>query len=242
MAEQRVQKVLADQGICSRREAERWIDDGRVTVNGKKASVGDKADPRRDKIFVDGKPIGSAEEKVYLMLYKPRGYVTTMKDEHGRKTVADLVRGCGARVVPVGRLDYNSEGLLLLTNDGDLVNGLTHPRHEVEKHYEVRVRGNMDNIPRLSEPMELDGYAIRPAGVTVLERGEDSAKIRMTIHEGRNRQIRKMCEKVGLEVRRLKRVAIGEMPLDPKLKSGAWRELTQDELAYLQDLCAGIEE
>jgi len=104
------------------------------------------------------------------------------------------------------------------------------------------VRGNMDNIPRLSEPMELDGYAIRPAGVTVLERGEDSAKIRMTIHEGRNRQIRRMCEKAGLEVRRLKRVAIGNMPLDPKLKSGAWRELTQDELAYLQDLCAGIEE
>ena len=118
--EERLQKLLAQAGLCSRREAERWIDDGRVTVNGKKASVGDKADPRRDKIFVDGKPIGGAEEKVYLMLYKPRGYVTTMKDEHGRKTVADLVRGCGARVVPVGRLDYNSEGLLLLTNDGEL--------------------------------------------------------------------------------------------------------------------------
>lgn len=197
---------------------------------------------RRDKIMVDGRPLGGSEEKRYLMLYKPRGYVTTLKDERGRKTVADLVRGCGARVVPVGRLDYNSEGLLLLTNDGDLVNGLTHPSHEVEKHYEVRVRGNMDNIPRLSEPMELDGYAIRPAGVVIMERGEDSAKIRMTIHEGRNRQIRRMCEKVGLEVRRLKRVAIGDMPLDPKLKSGAWRELTQDELAYLQDLCAGIEE
>ncbi|MFR0923442.1 MAG: pseudouridine synthase [Butyricicoccaceae bacterium] len=135
--EERLQKLLAQAGLCSRREAERWIDDGRVTVNGKKASVGDKADPRRDKIFVDGKPIGGAEEKVYLMLYKPRGYVTTMKDEHGRKTVADLVRGCGARVVPVGRLDYNSEGLLLLTNDGDLLNALTHPRHEVEKHYEA---------------------------------------------------------------------------------------------------------
>ena len=117
--EERLQKLLAQAGLCSRREAERWIDDGRVTVNGKKASVGDKADPRRDKIFVDGKPIGGAKEKVYLMLYKPRGYVTTMKDEHGRKTVADLVRGCGARVVPVGRLDYNSEGLLLLTNDGE---------------------------------------------------------------------------------------------------------------------------
>ena len=240
--EERLQKLLAQAGLCSRREAERWITDGRVTVNGRTASVVDKADLRRDKIMVDGRPLGGSEEKRYLMLYKPRGYVTTLKDERGRKTVADLVRGCGARVVPVGRLDYNSEGLLLLTNDGDLVNGLTHPRHEVEKHYEVRVRGNMDNIPRLSEPMELDGYAIRPAGVTVLERGEDSAKIRITIHEGRNRQIRRMCEKAGLEVRRLKRVAIGNMPLDPKLKSGAWRELTQDELAYLQDLCAGIEE
>ena len=187
--EERLQKLLAQAGLCSRREAERWITDGRVTVNGRTASVGDKADLRRDKIMVDGRPLGGSEEKRYLMLYKPRGYVTTLKDERGRKTVADLVRGCGARVVPVGRLDYNSEGLLLLTNDG-----------------------------------------------------EDSAKIRMTIHEGRNRQIRRMCEKAGLEVRRLKRVAIGNMPLDPKLKSGAWRELTQDELAYLQDLCAGIEE
>ena len=139
--EERLQKLLAQAGLCSRREAERWITDGRVTVNGRTASVGDKADLRRDKIMVDGRPLGGSEEKRYLMLYKPRGYVTTLKDERGRKTVADLVRGCGARVVPVGRLDYNSEGLLLLTNDGDLVNGLTHPRHEVEKHYEVRADG-----------------------------------------------------------------------------------------------------
>ena len=228
--EERLQKLLAQAGLCSRREAERWIDDGRVTVNGKKASVGDKADPRRDKIFVDGKPIGGAEEKVYLMLYKPRGYVTTMKDEHGRKTVADLVRGCGARVVPVGRLDYNSEGLLLLTNDGDLLNALTHPRHEVEKHYEVRVRGNLENIPKLAEPMEIDGYSIRPATVVTIDRDEISAKLR------------KMCEKCGLEVRRLKRVAMGTMPLDPHLKSGAWRELTNDEIAYLQDIAADVQE
>ena len=240
--EERLQKLLAQAGLCSRREAERWIDDGRVTVNGKKASVGDKADPRRDKIFVDGKPIGGAEEKVYLMLYKPRGYVTTMKDEHGRKTVADLVRGCGARVVPVGRLDYNSEGLLLLTNDGDLLNALTHPRHEVEKHYEVRVRGNLDNISKLAEPMEIDGYSIRPATVVTIDRDEISAKLRLTIHEGRNRQIRKMCEKCGLEVRRLKRVAMGTMPLDPHLKSGAWRELTNDEIAYLQDIAADVQD
>ncbi len=201
--EERLQKLLAQAGLCSRREAERWIDDGRVTVNGKKASVGDKADPRRDKIFVDGKPIGGAEEKVYLMLYKPRGYVTTMKDEHGRKTVADLVRGCGARVVPVGRLD---------------------------------------NISKLAEPMEIDGYSIRPATVVTIDRDEISAKLRLTIHEGRNRQIRKMCEKCGLEVRRLKRVAMGTMPLDPHLKSGAWRELTNDEIAYLQDIAADVQD
>ena len=154
--EERLQKILAQAGLCSRREAERWILEGRVTVNGHAASLGDRADLRRDQIHIDGKPIGASEEKKYLMLYKPRGYVTTMKDERGRKTVADLVRGCGARVVPVGRLDYNSEGLLLLTNDGALVNALTHPRHEVEKHYEVRVRGRLDNIPRLSEPMKID--------------------------------------------------------------------------------------
>lgn len=240
--EERLQKLLSAAGVCSRRTAETYLIAGRVTVNGQTAHLGQRADPDRDEILVDGRPLAPRAEAVYILLNKPRGYVSTLSDERGRRTVAELVADCGSRVYPVGRLDLDSEGLLLLTNDGDLVNGLTHPRHEVEKHYEVRVRGNMDNIPRLSEPMELDGYAIRPAGVTVLERGEDSAKIRMTIHEGRNRQIRKMCEKVGLEVRRLKRVAIGDMPLDPKLKSGAWRELTQDELAYLQDLCAGIEE
>lgn len=240
--EERLQKLLSAAGVCSRRTAETYLIAGRVTVNGQTAHLGQRADPDRDEILVDGHPLAPRAEAVYILLNKPRGYVSTLSDERGRRTVAELVADCGSRVYPVGRLDLDSEGLLLLTNDGDLVNGLTHPSHEVEKHYEVRVRGNMDNIPRLSEPMELDGYAIRPAGVVIMERGEDSAKIRMTIHEGRNRQIRRMCEKVGLEVRRLKRVAIGDMPLDPKLKSGAWRELTQDELAYLQDLCAGIEE
>ena len=144
--------------------------------------------------------------------------------------MADLTQGCGVRVVPVGRLDYNSEGLLLLTNDGTLVNALTHPRHEIEKHYEVRVRGRLDNIPRLEEPMEMgQGYAMRPARVVILEQDSESAKLRLTIHEGRNRQIRKMCEQCGLEVRRLKRVAVGELPLDPALKAGAWRELTPEE-------------
>ena len=240
--EERLQKVLAQAGLCSRREAERWMLEGRVTVNGHAASPGDRADLQKDKIMVDGKPIGVAEEKRYLMLYKPRGYVSTMKDERGRKTVADLVRDCRARVVPVGRLDYNSEGLLLLTNDGEFVHALTHPKHEVEKHYEVRVRGRLDQIQRLSEPMEIDGYRIRPATVVVLEQDERSAKLRLTIHEGRNRQIRKMCEQCGLEVRRLKRVAVGELPLDPRLKSGAWRDLTPDELAYLQQISVNLQD
>ena len=240
--EERLQKVLAQAGLCSRREAERWMLEGRVTVNGHAASPGDRADLQKDKIMVDGKPIGVAEEKRYLMLYKPRGYVSTMKDERGRKTVADLVRDCRARVVPVGRLDYNSEGLLLLTNDGEFVHALTHPKHEVEKHYEVRVRGRLDQIQRLSEPMEIDGYRIRPATVVVLEQDERSAKLRLTIHEGRNRQIRKMCEQCGLEVRRLKRVAVGDLPLDPRLKSGAWRDLTPDELAYLQQFSANLQD
>ncbi len=236
--EERLQKILAQAGLCSRREAEKWITEGRVTVNGRKATLGDRADMQKDRILVNGRQIGLKEEKKYLMLYKPRGCVTTMKDEHGRKSVGDLVRGCHARVVPAGRLDYNSEGMLLLTNDGELLNRLTHPKHEVEKHYEARVRGRLENIPRLSGPMEIDGYAIRPAKVEVLEQDEQSAKLRLTIHEGRNRQIRKMCEQCGLEVRRLKRVAIGDMPLDPGLKPGQWRELTPEELDYLRANCA----
>ena len=238
---QRLDKFLSDSGAGTRSQVRLLLKAGRVTVDGVPCRDGSlKIDPTA-RICLDGAALGGRQRTV-VMLNKPAGYVTATEDSG--PTVMDLLPAemRHLSLKPVGRLDKQTEGLLLLTNDGDLVNGLTHPRHEVEKHYEVRVRGNMDNIPRLSEPMELDGYAIRPAGVTVLERGEDSAKIRMTIHEGRNRQIRRMCEKAGLEVRRLKRVAIGNMPLDPKLKSGAWRELTQDELAYLQDLCAGIEE
>ncbi|MDY3618967.1 pseudouridine synthase [Agathobaculum sp.] len=240
--QERLQKILAQAGLCSRRTAEIWIEQGRVTVNGRKVSLGDRADPRQDYICVDGKPIGTAEQKVYLMLYKPRGYVTTLKDEHGRKTVAELTNGCGARVVPVGRLDYASEGLLLLTNDGELTNALTHPRHEVPKVYEVRVRGALQKISKLSEAMEIDGYQIQPAEVVLLTQDEQTAKLRLTIHEGRNRQIRKMCEQCGLEVRRLKRVAIGKLALDPALKAGSWRELTQQELCYLQETTANMQD
>lgn len=231
--EERLQKLLAQAGLCSRREAERWITDGRVTVNGRTASVGDKADLRRDKIMVDGRPLGGSEEKRYLMLYKPRGYVTTLKDERGRKTVADLVRGCGARVVPVGRLDYNSEGLLLLTNDGAWAQHLLHPNHEVEKTYHVSVFGPVAGAAaRLAAVTDLEGEPIRPARVEVLRETPGTAVLAVTIHEGKNRQVRRMCAQCGLTVKRLRRVREGALELGD-LPPGKWRYLTQDEAGAL---------
>lgn len=233
---ERIQKILAQAGLCSRRAAEELLRDGRVTVNGRPAGLGDSADPTRDRLAVDGRPVRAAEEKVYLMLNKPRGFVSTMKDERGRRTVAQLTQGAGARVYPVGRLDYDSEGLLIMTNDGDLTLRLTHPSHEAGKTYRVSVRGDLARLPALSEPMVIDGYTIRPAEVHVLSRTEDgAAKLEITIHEGRNRQIRKMCAQCGLEVRRLKRVAVGKIGLDPALAPGKWRRLTPDEIAYLKE-------
>lgn len=233
---ERIQKILAQAGLCSRRAAEELLRDGRVTVNGRPAGLGDSADPARDRLAVDGRPVRAAEEKVYLMLNKPRGFVSTMKDERGRRTVAQLTQGAGARVYPVGRLDYDSEGLLIMTNDGDLTLRLTHPSHEAGKTYRVSVRGDLARLPALSEPMVIDGYTIRPAEVHVLSRTEDgAAKLEITIHEGRNRQIRKMCAQCGLEVRRLKRVAVGKIGLDPALAPGKWRRLTPDEIAYLKE-------
>lgn len=233
---ERIQKVLAQAGLCSRRAAEEMIRQGRVTIDGRRAELGDQADPARQKIAVDGKPVAAAEKKVYLMLNKPRGYVSTAHDERGRKTVADLVRGCGARVYPVGRLDYDSEGLLLMTNDGALTQKLTHPSHEIGKTYQVTVRGDLSRVPALSQPMKIDGYEIAPATVFILsQQDEHTARLSMTIHEGRNRQIRKMCEQVGLDVRRLKRLSVGELELDRGLAPGKWRELTEEEIAYLQE-------
>ena len=233
---ERIQKILAQAGLCSRRAAEDLLRDGRVTVNGRPAGLGDSADPARDRLAVDGRPVRAAEEKVYLMLNKPRGFVSTMKDERGRRTVAQLTQSAGARVYPVGRLDYDSEGLLIMTNDGDLTLRLTHPSHEAGKTYRVSVRGDLARLPALSEPMVIDGYTIRPAEVHVLSRTEDgAAKLEITIHEGRNRQIRKMCAQCGLEVRRLKRVAVGKIGLDPALAPGKWRRLTPDEIACLKE-------
>ncbi|HJC21091.1 MAG TPA: rRNA pseudouridine synthase [Candidatus Butyricicoccus avicola] len=232
---ERIQKLMAQAGLCSRRAAEQIIRAGGVTVNGRPASLGDTADPARDKILVHGKPLRRAEEKVYLMLNKPRGYVSTLKDERGRKTVRQLVAGCHARVYPVGRLDADSEGLLLMTNDGDLTLSLTHPSHEAGKTYLVSVRGDLARLPELEQPMDIDGYTVRPAKVYIRDQASPTeAHIEMTIHEGRNRQIRKMCEKCGLDVRRLKRVAVGDLHLDPKLAPGKWRMLTPEEIAYLK--------
>lgn len=233
---ERLQKIIAQAGLCSRRAAESWIVEGRVTVNGRKAALGDQADPARDRVCVDGKPLGTKKQKRYLMLYKPRGYVTTLHDERGRKDVSLLVQDCGDRVYPVGRLDYDSEGLLLMTNDGAVTQRLTHPSHEVDKTYLVSVRGDLSRIPELGEAMEIDGYRIRPAQIYIISQGDGQARLSMTIHEGRNRQIRKMCEKCGLSVRRLKRIAVGTLKLDQNLAPGKWRELTPEEIAYLQGI------
>lgn len=233
---ERLQKILSQAGVCSRRAAETLISSGKVTVNGEIASLGDSADAELDKILVSGKPIAIAESKKYIMLNKPVGFVTTMSDEQGRKDVSMLLSKCDARVYPVGRLDLNSEGLLIMTNDGELANKLMHPKNNVDKTYLVDVRGDVTKIPELSKPMLIDGYQLRPAKVVVLNQKERETQIKMTIHEGKNRQIRKMCEKCALKVMKLKRTSVGELQLDEKLSPGKWRYLTDTEVDYLQSL------
>ena len=228
--EERLQKILSAHGVCSRRAAEGYLTAGRVTVNGRPANLGEKADPDRDDIRVDGLPLDGRSERTYLLLNKPRGYVTTLSDEKGRRTVADLVADCGARVWPVGRLDLDSEGLLILTDDGELTQRLLHPSHEVEKEYLVWVRGDiLPALPVLRGPMELDGVPLSPARVE--EAGEGMLSV--TIHEGRNRQVRRMCAAAGLHVTRLRRVREGELTLG-ELKPGRWRRLTPAEVALLE--------
>ena len=234
--EERLQKLISACGMASRRTAESWIEAGRVTVNGVVAGLGVKADPERDEILVDGKPLRrEAQQRTYLMLNKPRGYVTTLSDEKGRKTVADLVAKCGARVWPVGRLDLDSEGLLLLTDDGDLTNRLIHPKHEVEKEYLVWVTGDVKAaIPVLSGPMTLDGDRLAPARVRQGKTTGDVTQLSVIIHQGKNRQVRRMCAQAGLSVLRLKRVREGDVWLDRELKPGQYRKLTQEEVAALK--------
>lgn len=227
---ERLQKIFSAAGICSRRAAEKLLTEGRVTVNGSTATLGDQADPQADVILLDGKPVFEASEKVYLLLNKPRGYVTTLSDEKGRKTVAELTKNCGSRVWPVGRLDLDSQGLLLMTNDGDFTNRMTHPSHEVDKEYLVKVKGDLKSaIPILSEPMTLDGVSLRPAAVKQLR--EDLLSI--TIHEGKNRQVRRMCDAAGLQVISLTRIREGNLLLGD-LPPGRWRNLTEEEVTRLK--------
>ena len=233
--QERLQKIISGAGLASRRAAEQMLRDGRVTVNGQTAQLGQSADPEEDIIRVDGERLPRKKSRTYVMLNKPKGYVTTMKDEKGRKNVSELVKGCGARVYPVGRLDMYSEGLLLMTNDGDFANRMMHPSHNVTKTYHTWVQGRDIGpaMERLHRPMELDGYMTHPAEVELVEIIPGGAVLAISIHEGRNRQVRKMCEAVGLKVIRLRRVSEAGLTLG-ELKSGQWRYLTEEELQRLR--------
>ena len=231
---ERLQKIIAAAGICSRRAAEELLRHGRVRVNGQPAALGDQADPESDTVTVDGQPLRRDTRRVYLMLNKPRGYVTTLSDERGRRTAAELVSGCGARVYPVGRLDRDSEGLLLFTNDGNLAQRLLHPRHEVDKVYLVTVRGDIRGAAeRLMAITELDGEPIAPAQAEEVSRHEGQALLRVTIHQGKNRQVRRMCARIGLHVARLQRIQEDTLLLGD-LPPGKWRYLTDRELQEIK--------
>ncbi len=233
----RIQKIIADSGRCSRRKAEELIAAGLVTVNGRPCSLGDKADPMNDLIRVEGEEIAAERaEKRYIMLNKPRGYVTSMADEMGRKIASDLLTDVHERVYPVGRLDRNSEGLLIFTNDGEFANDIMHPSRHVSKTYRVTIDGmvNEGQLSQLMSGVELDdGVKTLPCTVEVLSEAPDRTVLRFVIKEGRNRQIRRMCAAVGLEVGRLRRTAVGGVKLG-MLKPGEYRDLTKDELRSLR--------
>lgn len=231
----RLQKFLADAGLMSRRKAEEEIERGNVSVNGHLATIGQKIDPRADLVTYRGKRVAfEKREYTYIMLNKPRGYLSSTSDDRGRKCVTDLLDGVDARVYPVGRLDLISEGMLLLTDDGELKNRLTHPSHSLPKLYRVKVLGEVseERYKILTSELEIDGYKIRPVEVSVGESDESGTVLKMTLKEGRNRQIRKMCEIAGLTVKRLSRVSIGSLKLN-NLPVGKWRYLEQNEVDYL---------
>ena len=232
--EERLQKLISAAGIASRREAENIILAGRIQINGRTAELGDRADPEKDTVLLDGSPLVGEDRRVYILLNKPRGCVSTLKDEKNRQTVADMVKGCGARVYPVGRLDANSEGLLILTNDGELTNALTHPSHGVEKSYTVRVEGK--EIPAAVEALrgklELEDGCVQARRVALLSQEKDRAILEVVVTEGRKHLVRNMCAAVGLSVKRLIRISEGNLSIDG-LKTGHWRYLTEKEVAGL---------
>lgn len=235
---ERIQKIIASRGVTSRRKAEELLLAGRVTCNGVTCKLGDSADPMVDEILLDGKPLPSQQAHTYIMLNKPRGYVTTLSDERGRKNAAQLVNACGVRVYPVGRLDMDSEGLLLFTNDGALAQKLMHPSHEVNKTYIACVTDcSPSAVDRLKKPMHLDGYRLRIPEVKVLGNEPHDprlTRLEITIHEGRNRQVRRMCAIAGMQVKRLTRVAEGGLELS-SLATGKWRYLTPEEISLLKE-------
>ncbi len=238
MEEIRLQKYISDCGIMSRRAAEAEIAAGKVKVNGRTAEIGQKIDPEKDKVEIGGKPLRMQRKSTYtyVLLNKPRGYLSSVSDDRGRKCVTELVSDIKLRLYPVGRLDMDSDGLLLMTNDGDLTNRLTHPRHEIPKIYRVKVKPapSKEQMATLSSALVIDGYKIQPAEVEILTSDEESAILLMKLYEGRNRQIRKMCEAAALNVLWLTRIAIGELELG-KLGRGKWRYLTEEEVAYLKN-------
>lgn len=230
----RLQKFMADNGVASRRKCEEMIEQGIVKVNGNTAHIGDKVDPKRDKVTVRGKKIAVTDNMRYIMLHKPRGYITTMQDEQGRKCVAELVKDVGVRVYPVGRLDRESEGMLLMTNDGAFSNALTHPTRHVPKTYRVTIRPNItdEQIAAFQDGIEIDGRMTAPASLRVIDKSEGRVVVEVILYEGRNRQIRRMFEELGIEVARLKRSAVGSIKLG-MLPQGKWRDLTEDEVRKL---------
>lgn len=230
----RLQKFLAESGVASRRKSEQLIADGKVRVNGKVAQIGDKVNPKKDTVTVSGKKVVKTKEFTYILLHKPRGFITTMSDEMDRKCVAELIKDVPARVYPVGRLDRDSEGMLLFTNDGEFANAMAHPTKHVPKTYRVTVRPSIsdEQITQLTTGIVIDDRKTAPAQVRVVTKEESRVVLEIILYEGRNRQIRKMCEAVGLEVARLKRTAIGSIKLG-MLKQGAWRELSDDEVRKL---------
>ena len=237
MEEMRLQKYVSDCGLMSRRAAEKEIEQGHFKINGTIAKIGDKVNPDTDTVEYKGKTIKGGDKKVYVMLYKPRGYVTTMNDEEGRKCIPELLKDIPQRVYPCGRLDMDSEGLLILTNDGEVANKLMHPKHHVEKIYHVKVKGEIEpeKLMTLNSPMIIDDYKIKPVKVTIIERKEGNTILKFALSEGRNRQIRKMCENCNLTITRLKRVAVGDLTIG-MLKPGQWKFMNYNEISILKNM------